>query len=319
MERLQKTSFRSAVKNFYVFGILAAVVLFFAVLNPQLLSANQGAYIIQAAAPSLITALAMTMLMISGNIDLSIGGTVGLTGVVAATLSKNGMPLLPVVLLCVLLGIGIGAANGFIVLRLRITPVIATIAMMNLLTGIARLLCPDETYAKGVGADFDFIGRMKYGGWPIQIFFIIFFIAIFAILEKRSILGKYSIAIGGNAEAARLAGIKVQRVVWLLYILVGAASAVAGCLIASNMKLGNATAGTGFELDVITAVLIGGTSWAGGEGSVIRSIAGAVLLTVLSVGLNLINVEPFFQYVVKGCVLIAAVLIDKIVKERVLA
>jgi ribose/xylose/arabinose/galactoside ABC-type transport system permease subunit len=153
----------------------------------------------------------------------------------------------------------------------------------------------------------------------MQIFFIIAVIAIFLILQKKSVLGKYSIAIGGNNEAAKLAGINVGRVVWMMFALVGAAAALAGCMRASNMGVADATAGQGFELDVIIAILMGGTSFSGGEGSVIRTIVGAFIVSVLAIGLNMANVPSFYQYVVKGGVLIAAVYLDKIVKERISA
>lgn len=319
MLSVKKVSWRNAVKNIYVFGILAIFIIVFTAISPKFIAPASLAYITQTVAPLLVVAVAATMLMISGNIDLSVGSILGFSGVIMATLSKNGMAVWLAVILCVIIGLGLGFANGFLVVKLKITPVVATLATTNILLGFAKIMCGDTIpYVKGVQSDFSFIGREKlFGLWPVQLFFVVAIVILFLILQKQSILGKYSIAIGGNKDAAALAGIDVRKTVWILYILVGAAAAFGGCLRASNMGVADATAGGGFELDVIIAILMGGTSFSGGEGSVVRTVVGALIVSVLAIGLNMANVPSFYQYVVKGVVLIAAVYLDKIVKEKI--
>jgi ribose/xylose/arabinose/galactoside ABC-type transport system permease subunit len=301
-----------------VFGILAIFFVIFTIISPKFISAPSLAYLLQTVAPLLVVSVAATMLMMSGNIDLSVGSILGFSGILAATLSKSGLSAWQAFIPCVILGFGLGALNGFLVVKLKITPVIATLATTYILLGVAKIMCGETIpYVKGVQTDFAIIGRGKIGPWPMQIFFIVAIIVIFLILQKKSVLGKYSIAIGGNTEAAKLAGINVGKIVWLMFSLVGVAAALAGCLRASNMGVADAMAGQGFELDVIIAILMGGTSFSGGEGSVVRTIAGAFIVSVLAIGLNMANVPSFYQYVVKGGVLIAAVYLDKIVKERI--
>jgi ribose/xylose/arabinose/galactoside ABC-type transport system permease subunit len=317
---VKDVSWRNTIKNVYVFGILAIFFVVFTIISPKFVSAPSLAYLIQTVAPLLVVSVAATMLMISGNIDLSVGSILGFSGILAATLSKSGLPAWEAFIICIIVGVGLGAVNGALVVKLGITPVIATLATTYILLGIAKIMSGETIpYVKGVQSDFSFIGRGKLGAWPMQIFFVAAIIVIFIILQKKSVLGKYSIAIGGNREAAKLAGINVGRMVWVMFALVGAAAALAGCLRASNMGVADATAGQGFELDVIIAILMGGTSFAGGEGSVVRTIVGAFIVSVLAIGLNMANVPSFYQYVVKGCVLIAAVYLDKIVKERISA
>jgi len=267
-----------------------------------------------------VVALPATLLMISGNIDLSVGSIVACAGVIMAMLSREGMAAWLAVLIVAVIGMGVGWINGLLVSGLKINSVIATLVMNYVLLGVAKMLCGDTIpYVKGVQDDFSFIGRSKIEGWPVAIFFVIAAIAIFVILQKKSALGKYSFAIGGNRDASTLAGLNTGRMVWILYLIVGIAAGIGGCLMASNQGIGNALSGSGFELDVIIAILIGGTSWAGGEGSVVRTIVGVFILTVLTIGLNMAGVPSFYQFIVKGGVLIAAVYLDKIVKEKISA
>ena len=317
---VQDLSWRSVVKNVYVFGILAIFFIVFTAISPKFIGNASLAYIIQNAAPLLVVALPATLLMISGNIDLSVGSILAFSGVVMALFSRGGMSAWLAVIIVAVFGLGIGWINGLLVSKLKINSVIATLVMNYVLLGIAKMLCGDTIpFVKNVQADFSFIGRTKIEGWPIAIFFVIAAIAIFVILQKRSALGKYSYATGGNREASTLAGLNTGRLIWIIYLIVGISAGIGGCLMASNQGVGNAQSGAGFELDVIIVILIGGTSWTGGEGSVVRTIVGVFILTVLTIGLNMAGVPSFYQYIVKGAVLIAAVYLDKIIKEKVSA
>lgn len=319
MINIKKASLRNVVKNVYVIGILLLFIAIFEILNPKFLSAPSIVNIIRTAAPAVMVGVAATLLMISGNIDLSVGSILAFSGVVFATLAKAGIDITVGVLISICAGALIGVMNGVLVVKLKIIPVIATLATMNIFLGISKLMCGDTIpYVKGdIPKAFSFMGRGDFGGIPVQLFIIIGIVLVFMILQKKSVLGKYSVAIGGNPVAARLAGINVDKIVWVLYVLVAACAAFAGCVKSSNMSIADATAGIGFEVDVIIAVLLGGTSFFGGEGSVGRTVAGAFILIILGIGMNQSGVEPFYQYVVKGIVLICAVLLDKLVKEKI--
>ncbi|MEF9989455.1 MAG: ABC transporter permease [Christensenellaceae bacterium] len=319
IQSIKKVSWRNAVKNLYVYGILLLFVIIFWALSPKFLSIASVNNILRTAAPLVITSAAATLLMLSGNVDLSVGSILGFSGVLFATFCKIGIATPISAILVAIVGIGIGIINGFIVVKLKIIPVIATLATMNILLGVSKLMCGETIpYVKGnLPKDFGFLGRGDVGGVPIQLFLMIAAVVIFVLLQKKSIFGKYSIAIGGNQTAAQLAGINVKMIVWVLYAMVGCAAAFSGVIRASNMTIGDATAGMGFELDVIIAILMGGTSFFGGEGSVARTIAGAFILIILGIGMNQAGVPPFYQYVVKGMVLVLAVLLDKLVKEKI--
>lgn len=319
MLSIKKISWRRIIKDLYIIGILLVFVIFFAILSPKFLAFPSLINIIRMAAPLIIVAVVATPLMISGYIDLSMGSTMAIGGVIFAILCKSGVSIPISVILSCLAGSVVGLTNGFLVVKLKIVAVIATLATASVLLGIGKLLTGDTIpYIKGgMPESFSFMGRGIIFGLPFQLYAVIVVVAIFMILQKRSVLGKYSIAIGGNQTSARLAGINVDKIVWLLYILLGVAAAFAGTIRASNMTIADATSGIGFELEVITAILLGGTSFSGGEGSIMRSVVGALIITIVSIGLNMTGVPSFYQYVVKGMVLVVAVLLDKFVKEKI--
>ncbi len=320
VSKIKKIAWRNFVKNAYIYGILILFIVIFTIVNDKFVQWPSITNIIRTAAPSVLVGVAVTMLMISGHVDLSVGSMLGFTGVVFARLAQASVPIGWAALIVVVIGLVLGALNGLLVVKLKIIPVIATLATMSVLLGVAKLLCGDTIpYVKGGLPDnFSFLGRgMLFGKIPLQLILIVVVITIFILLQKKSVFGKYSMAIGGNKMAAVLSGINVNGMIWGLYIMVGAVTGLAGAVMASKLGIADATAGAGFELDVIIAVLLGGTSFFGGEGSVAGTIAGAFILSILGIGMNIIGIPPFYQYVVKGMVLILAIVLDHFVKERV--
>lgn len=319
VNKIQKVSWRSMVKNLYIFGILALFIVVFTLISPKFIKLPSLINIVRTAAPSILVGVVVTLLMISGHVDLSVGSMLGFTGVMFAIICKAGVPVVWATFIVIAIGSVLGIINGYLVVKLKIIPVIATLATMNVLLGAAKLLCGDTIpYVKGgLPKDFTFLGRGAILGIPIQLFLIVVIVTIFILLQKKSVFGKYSIAIGGNKMAAVLSGINVNGMVFFLYIMVGAVTGLAGVVKASHLTIADATAGIGFEVDVIIAVLLGGTSFFGGEGSVAGTVAGALILAILGIGMNMIGVPPFYQYVVKGIVLILAIVLDHLVKEKV--
>ena len=261
-----------------------------------------------------IVSSAVTLLMVAGCLDLSVGGVVALSGVTGAMLSKV-IPLPFAILIAILVGTVVGALNGFLFTKIKINAFIATLGTMyicqgaaNLLTdGTAVILLPDAYSIPGSGYSL---------GVPNPVWIAIGVLLIYLVLEKRTLLGKYAVASGSNRQAAFLCGIPVDKVQMLLYILSGTMAGFQGVLLSSRLGVGLPTVGIGFEFQVIVATILGGTSLAGGEGSIIGMVVGAIIVGVLNNGLNLLNVSSFWQTVVLGVVLVLAVALDSSIRKQ---
>ncbi len=331
----QSEALRANIKKYYIYLVLILIVGIFSVLKldqvplfgrGSFLSPDSIINLLRTAVPILTLSGAFTLLMISGYIDLSVGSAMSLTAVVYAWLILNGVSFWPAVLLALALGIVMGFVNGFIVMRLRITPVIATLVTLNLFKGIARLIVPKGVSAIKSSATQtmpgwinDFARKEVFLGLPAAFWVAVLVIIVLVIVQRKTLLGKYAAAIGGNRLAAELSGINAVRMVWLLYIIVGFFAALAGVARASYMSLGDPLAGEGMELDCIIAVLLGGTAFSGGEGSVAKTIVGALIIACVTVGLMTV-IPAFWQTVAKGTVLVGAVVLNHLlVREKVKA
>ena len=297
-------------------GILAFIAVVFTILNPRFLSGFNVEYVLVQNSFVIISACAVTLLMISGQIDLSIGSTVCLAGMAHAWLSRAGVPVSLSFLLAILVGLAVGLINSVMVVRLKITPFIATLGTMYIGRGLSYLVSGGLVIREGLPEAFSYIGNENLGPVPYTILALIGVVALFLILERWSVLGKYSVAIGGNRTAAMLSGINTDGIVSSLYILAGTFAGFAGVLMASRLGVGDPNIGIGFEFDVIVAVILGGTSLAGGEGSLLGMIIGALIIGGLGNGLKLLNVFTFFQSIMKGVVLVLAVLLDQNLRVR---
>jgi ribose/xylose/arabinose/galactoside ABC-type transport system permease subunit len=326
---------RSNIKRYYIYVVLALIVfaLSMAKLNQvglfgrgSFLSPDSLINLLRSAVPILTLSGAFTLLMISGYIDLSVGSAMSLTAVAYAWMILNGFGFLPALIVTLILGIVMGTLNGFLVMRLRITPIIATLVTLNLFKGVALLIVPDGLSAiKGSAAQVmpgwinDFARKDVLLGMPWAFWVAILVIIALTIVQRKTILGKYAAAIGGNRLAAELSGINAVRIVWLLYIIVGFFAALAGIARASYMSLGDPLSGDGMELNCIIAVLLGGTAFSGGEGSVPKTIIGSLIIICVTVGLLTI-IPAYWQNVAKGTVLIFAVVLNHLlVREKIKA
>jgi ribose/xylose/arabinose/galactoside ABC-type transport system permease subunit len=326
---------RATIKQFYIYVVLVLIVAVFSVVKLDQVSLfGRGAFLnpdslinlLRAAIPILTLSGAFTLLMISGYIDLSVGSAMSLSAVVFALMILNGFSFLPALILTLILGIVMGFLNGFLVMRLRITPVIATLVTLYFFKGIARLIVPSGVSAiKGSEAKpmpawiNDYARKEVLLGLPWAFWVAVLLIIVLVIVQRRTILGKYAAAIGGNRLAAELSGINAVRMVWLLYIVVGVFAALAGLARASYMSLGDPLSGDGMELDCIIAVLLGGTAFSGGDGSVAKTIIGALIIACVTTGLMTV-IPPYWQTVAKGTVLVVAVALNHLlVREKVKA
>jgi len=326
---------RSNIKRYYIYVVLAVIVLALSMAKldqaglfgrGSFLSPDSLINLLRSAVPILMLSGSFTLLMISGYIDLSVGSAMSLTAVVYAWMILNGFGFLPSIVITLILGIVLGTLNGFLVMRLRITPIIATLVTLNLFKGVALLIVPDGLSAiKGStalampGWINDFARKDVLLGMPWAFWVAILVIIALTIVQRKTILGKYAAAIGGNRLAAELSGINAVRIVWLLYIIVGFFAALAGIARASYMSLGDPLSGDGMELNCIIAVLLGGTAFSGGEGSVTKTIIGSLIIICVTVGLLTI-IPAYWQNVAKGTVLIFAVVLNHLlVREKVKA
>jgi len=319
------------LRHHYIYFVLIAVVVVLSVANlhrfplferGNFLSENNIINILRAAAPLLTLAGAFTLLMVSGYIDLSVGSAMSLSAVVYALLAINGVPFLPAVGLAMVLGAGLGLVNGFLVIRLGITPVIATLITLSLYKGVALLLVEDGVSAiKSVGdlkmPDwFNTYGREAVLlGLPMAFWVAVAVTIVLIVAQNRTLLGKYTAATGGNATAARLSGIDTRKVVVLVYVLVGITAALAGVARSSFMSLGDPLSGDGMELSAILVVLLGGTAFSGGEGRVLRSFVGALIIMALTMGM-LTLVPAYFQTLVIGAALLAAAASNHLISRK---
>jgi putative xylitol transport system permease protein len=265
-----------------------------------------------------IIAVGMTFVILTAGIDLSVGSLVATAGVVCTLLLK-AQASLPVVLA---LGLGGGIAvgllsgylSGLVIARFSVTPFIATLAMMTIWRGVAYLLVGGRP-VWGLPEAFDFLGSGRLLGIPFPTVVMIVVYAVAWFVLAHTPFGRYVYAVGGNPEAARLAGIQTSRIIVLVYVISGGLAALSGILLASRMSSGQPNAGQMFELEVIAAVVVGGTSLFGGRGSIVGTFFGAMLIGVLRNGLNLVGVGSYVQQVVLGFVILLAVLLDQLRKQ----
>lgn len=262
-----------------------------------------------------IMAIAMTFVLIGGGFDLSVGGTYACTATLAAALTQQGHAAFEVVIAVLTLGAAVGLANGLLVTKVNVNPLVATLGVGQIVTGFALI------YSKGgayniTGGFFSRIGSGYLGSIPVA-FIVMAVLGIFsAFVLARSTYGRSLYATGGNIEASYLSGIRVDAVRITTYVLSGVSAALAGMVYVGRVSSGQGNIGTGIELTVIAAVLIGGTSIAGGEGAMWRSAAGVALLAILQNFFDQSNVNSFWQYVVQGTVIIVAVAFGSMTKRN---
>lgn len=307
---------KEILQKLVIVGVLIFIGLILAFLSDVFLTLTNLNNVARQVSFVVITGCAVTLLMISGNFDLSIGSILGLTGMLSAYFMTLGIPLGFSIVLATLVGTAIGLLNGVLVVKLKIPSIIATLGTMYVARGAALVISGGHSIHLDLGPHFTLLGRGYIGPVPISLLITIFILFLFYFIETKTILGKYSFAIGGNKRTALLSGINVDAVVILLYVLVGTLTGFSGTLMASRLGVGQAMVGVGFEFDVIVATVLGGTSIAGGEGSVFGMLIGAFIIGFIANGLNLLGIHSFYQSILKGAVLVGAVLLDRMLKAR---
>ena len=303
-----------------MFLVLALIVTGFSAMSSNFLNQANIVNILRMAVPILLICSGVTLIMVAAQIDLSVGSMVGLSGVVYCILLKNGFGFFEATLLTLELGVVMGFINGLLVTKLRIVPVIATLVTLYIFRGIAWTLTPRKiglikgNMPEGIN---DFARSPVLLGLPAAFYVTVAVIVIMVIIQKRTVLGKYAAAIGGNRTAAELSGINVIRTIWILYIIVGVLSSIGGITRASYLSMGDPMTGNLMELEVIIAVLLGGARFRGGEGSVLKTIVGALIIMCVATGMTVLWVPPYWESFAKGIVLIGTIAVYTVITKQV--
>lgn len=295
------------------YGTLLAFVFLIVIitlLTPQFLRLANIINILRQTSVNGIIAVGMTFVIITGGIDLSVGSLLALTSVVACSFAHPGdYPLVVPLAIGLVVGLAGGFLNGFIIARKSIAPFIVTLGMMTIARGFA-LVYTNGRPVINLNDNFNNIGGGYLLGVPVPVIIFGFIALLGGCILKYTRLGRYTYAIGGNEESARISGINTKKIVMVVYAIAGSLAGVAGIVLSSRVMSGSPAIGFGYELDAIAAVVIGGTSLSGGIGSIRGTVLGVLIIGVMNNGLDLLNVSSYWQQVAKGIIIIVAVLLD---------
>ena len=328
MNNLKKNSNHSLMMTLLkgrTFIVLILLLIFFSFAAENFLSLNTALLVGKHVALYGILAIGMTYVIITGGIDLSVGAIVGLGGMVAGLLIQEGLTIgnktiyfsIPlVVLITILLGALIEVINGLVITRFNVAPFIATLGMMYVARGAANLISNGATFSdlkgyEGLGNQgWDFFGSRVFG-IPVGLLILVVLAIVFSILLKKTSFGWHVFSIGGNEKAAKLSGVKVNKDKILVYMISGICSAVVGIIASSQLAASHPATGESWEMNAIAAAVLGGTSMAGGVGTIGGTIVGAFVIGVINDGMVMCGVSEFWQMVIKGLVIVVAVVIDQ--------
>lgn len=290
-------------------GLLLIVVVL-AISADNFLTVNNLLNVLRQVSINALIAFGMTFVILTGGIDLSVGSILALSSALTAGMMAGGMDTWLAVLIGLGAGVIMGAVNGLIVAKGRLAPFIVTLATMTIFRGLT-LVYTDGKPITGLNKDFGLLGRGYFLQIPTPIIWMVVAFVVVYIILKHTTFGRRVYAVGSNEEATWLSGISTTRVKVLVYSISGLLASISGIVLTSRLNSAQPTAGASYELDAIAAVVLGGTSLSGGKGRIAGTLIGAVIIGVLNNGLNLLNVSSFYQQVVKGLVILIAVLLDR--------
>lgn len=309
---LKSRFFNPAVRQkLLAFASLVLLIVFFSVASPNFLEVDNLVAILQATAVNGVLAVACTYVIITSGIDLSVGTLMTFCAVMAGVvLTKWGMPLPLGILAALFFGALSGSVSGFVITKMKVPPFIATLGMMTIARGLAYIYSNGRPVST-LTPEFLFIGGGALIGIPFPIIIFGIVILVTHLMLNNTRIGRQVYAIGGNETAARVSGVNVGRTKILIYTFSGLLAGLGGVVLTARVQSATPALGIGYELDAIAAAVIGGTSFAGGIGTVWGTVVGALIIGVMNNGLDLLNVSPFYQQVVKGVIIIVAIIIDE--------
>jgi len=319
-------TYKNQFSKFQSLIALVALCFVLSILTDNFFTADNGLNVLRQTAVNICIATGMTLIVLTAGIDLSVGSVLALCGAIAAGPLKNGLKIasadlfigftiLGVVLAGILIGAILGFFNGFVITKFKVPPFVATLAMLTIARGFTMLYTKGQPISN-LGTDFAVIGTGWWLGIPVPVWIAALIVLFAVFITQQTKLGRYIYAIGGNETAAKFSGINITKVKITVYAMAGALAAIGGIIVTSRLDSAQPNAGTSYELDAIAAVVIGGTSLSGGKGTVWGTVMGAIIIGVLNNGLVLLNVSPFWQQVVKGGVILLAVIIDKLGEKK---
>lgn len=308
----QITAKTPLVEKIIPFIGLILLVVVISIMNSAFLDLSNLLNLLRQVSINGLIAFGMTFVILTGGIDLSVGSILALSSAFTAILITSGMDPIVALIVGVLGGFVLGVMNGVLVTFGSMAPFIATLATMTIFRGLT-LVVTDGNPITNLGDSylFQLFGKGYFFGIPVPAVTMIIVFIVLAIILQKTTFGRHTYAIGGNEVASKISGIKVNRVKILIYGISGLMSALAGAILTSRLNSAQPTAGTSYELDAIAAVVLGGTSLTGGKGRIVGTLIGVLIIGVLNNGLNLLGVSSFYQQVVKGVVILIAVLIDR--------
>lgn len=306
-----KLNLQSIIRSYGIVIAFVMICAVMAVLSPVFLTVTNVLNVIRQSSIFGIMAIGMTFVILTGGIDLSVGSILAVVGAVSAGMLKGGMELLPVVSLALAIGVSCGLANGVLITVGRIAPFVVTLGMMSIARSLTLIYTTGYPIS-GFAGTFRFIGGGDILGVPFPIVLFLLTASIAWVILTQTRMGRYAYAIGGNEETVKLSGINADFYKTTVYVISGITAAISALILTSRLNSAEPMAGQGYELDVIAAVVIGGTSLNGGRGSVWGTLVGALLIGVINNGMNLLGIPPYFQLLVKGFIIIGAVLLDRL-------
>ncbi|HZH60884.1 MAG TPA: ribose ABC transporter permease [Metabacillus sp.] len=312
-ESEKKANLSNIYRKYGTVIALFVLVLIISIMNSKFLSMYNILNVFRQVSINGLIAFGMTFVILTGGIDLSVGAILALTGMVLGLMIASGTPDLIAIPLVLLLGALLGWFNGVLISKIKLQAFIVTLATMTMFSGITMIIS-DGIPAMGITENSPLLNFFSQGdilGIPFPMIVLLVVFALLLILLKKTVFGRGVYAIGGNEEVARLSSLPTDRIKTSVYIISGVMSALAGVILTSRLSSSQPTAGSGFELDAIAAVVIGGTSLAGGRGRLFGTLIGVLIIGVLNNGLNIIGVSAFYQQFIKGLVILLAVILDR--------
>ncbi|MGP3779471.1 ABC transporter permease [Halanaerobium saccharolyticum] len=311
LSSIKDKSFLEILNRFKTGIGLLALVIVLSFMSPYFLTVPNLLNVVRQVSIIAIISFGMTMVILTGGIDLSVGSMLAFAGAISAGMIVNtGLNVYLAILIGLAAGTALGLFNGLAVAKAKLPAFIVTLAMMTVARGFT-LIYTNGRPISGFDETFRFLGAGYIGAIPVPVIIMFLLLIVIYILLKKTPLGRYIYAIGGNEKATKLSGINTDKIKIAVYALNGFLAAVSGIILTSRLNSAQPMAGEGYELDAIAAVVLGGTSLSGGSGTVIGTIVGALIIAVLNNGLNLLNVSSFYQLVAKGGVILLAVFLDR--------
>ncbi len=304
-----------SLRELLLIGVVVLLCIVWTAMNPQFISMNNITNILRQGSYTAIAAVGMTMVIIIGEIDLSAGSLICASGLIGAMVCKSTNNVLLAVLAALLVGVVVGGVNGVLCAVGKLPGFIATLASMTVLRGLAYIITGGNSVV-WTNEDFTKIGTGYVGIVPIPVIIMLAVIAFGVFLTSKLRFGRYIYAVGGNMEASRWSGIAVVKVKIIVYMIMGVLTSIAGLIVVTRLGSGQPSAGQNFEMDCITAAVVGGTSMSGGRGKIIGTVVGVLLLTVLTNGMTLVGINTYWQQVFKGVIIVVSVLADTHAKKN---